>query len=415
MIYLKLLKESVLFAYNSLVVNKLRTFLSLLGITIGIFAIITVFAVIDSLEQNVHNSISSLGDDVIYVQKWPWEFGPDYPWWKYINRPVPKINEMDEIKKRSKNAEAVAFMVQTNKTIQYRNLAMEETTILAVSSGYEKIRAFDMGKGRYFSDFECNSGKNRCVIGNTIAEELFGNIDPIGKEIKMMGHKLMIVGVFKKEGSSIFNQSMDELVIVPINFVRNLLDLRNDRLNPMIMVKVKPGVSIDQLNDELHGIMRAIRKLKPKADDNFALNKASLITKGFDQIFVIIDLAGLFIGGLSILVGAFGIANIMFVSVKERTKMIGIQKALGAKNFFILYQFLFESVTLSLIGGIIGLVLIYFGINMAARMTEMDFYLSTSNIITGLLISFFTGIFAGIFPALAASRLNPVQAINSNS
>lgn len=413
MIYMKLLRESFIFAYQSLILNKLRSFLSLLGITIGIFAIISVFAVIDSLERNIEDSISTLGDDVIYVQKWPWEFGPDYPWWKYINRPNPSLKEMEELKRRSLKSAAISFSIQTQKTVQFRGISVEKVSIAAVSHEYEDIRSFSIGNGRYFSSFESKSGKNRAIIGKKLADELFINENPVGQDIKIMGRRVLVVGVFEKEGEDVFRSSLDNTVLLPINFARSLLDINNEMLRPMIMVKAIPGVSLNELEGELHEIMRSIRKQKPKTEDNFALNRASLISKGFEQIFSIIDIAGILIGGFSILVGAFGIANIMFVSVKERTKLIGIQKSLGAKNYFILFQFLFESVVLCLIGGLVGLALIYIGVSFASRLVEMDFFLSFGNIFTGLSISILTGIFAGLMPALAASRLNPVVAINS--
>jgi putative ABC transport system permease protein len=317
------------------------------------------------------------------------------------------------VKRRSKTAGAVSFSVQTEKTVQFRGISVENVNVSAVSYEYENIRSFSIENGRYFSSFESNSGKNRAIIGNKLAQELFNTEDPIGQEIKLLGRKVTIIGVFEKEGEDVFRSSLDNTVLLPINYARNLLDISNEMLRPMIMVKAVPGVSLNELEGELHQIMRSVRKQKPKVEDNFALNRASLISKGFEQIFVIIDIAGILIGGFSILVGAFGIANIMFVSVKERTKLIGIQKSLGAKNSFILTQFLFESVVLCLIGGLAGLLLIYAGISIAVQMVDMDFFLSFGNIITGISISVITGIVAGLMPALSASRLNPVDAMNS--
>lgn len=409
-----LLIESFKFAYKSLVVNKLRTFLSLLGITIGIFAIISVFTVIDTMERSIRSSISSLGDNVIYVQKWPWEFGPDYAWWKYMNRPVPEISEQDEIRKKSAKAETVVFTITTMQTVQYLDNSAENIVIWGADHEFQNIRNFEIEKGRYFSFFESNSGNPRAIIGADLAEGLFNDEDPLGKFIKIDGNKLMVVGVFKKEGTDMFNQSFDNSALIPVNYARNIVDLKNENLNPMIMVRGKSGVDLEALMDELKGIMRGIRRIKPMEDDDFALNRASLITQGFEQVFVMIDLAGGIIGGFSILVGGFGIANIMFVSVKERTKQIGIQKALGAKSYFILLQFLFESVMLSLIGGIIGLILIFFGTKIANNITEMNFAMSLGNIMTGLIISITIGIISGWKPARSAAKLDPVEAINSS-
>lgn len=414
MIVLYLLKESLLFAFNSLILNKLRTFLSLLGITIGIFAIITVFTVIDSLENSIRNSIATLGDNVVYVQKWPWSMGGEYPWWKYLSRPVPKLAESSEIMKRSSLAKAATFMIFTQKTVQYKDNYADNIQIVGAEHSYEDIRSFEISNGRYFSPFESNNGKSRAVIGTEIAKQLFLDEDPVGKTIKIGGKKILVIGVFKKEGSDMFGMNMDDQILIPINYAKTVVDIRNERLGPLVMVKAKDGITANELIDELTGIMRSIRRLKPTEDDNFALNQSSLISQGFDKLFVIIDIAGLIIGGFSILVGGFGIANIMFVSVKEQTKLIGIQKALGAKNYFILLQFLYESVILALIGGLLGLILIFILTLVVSAMADMDFSMSVWNVSLGLIISVSIGIISGIVPAYNAAKLNPVEAIASS-
>jgi len=413
MIFLHLLKESLYFAFNSLIVNKLRTFLSLLGITIGIFAIISVFTVIDSLENSIRDSIAKLGNNVVYVQKWPWAMGGNYPWWKYMNRPVPKLKEKDEILRRSHLSKAASFMISTSKNVQYEDNSADNVAIVCATHDYEDIWSFEISQGRYFSLFESNNGKNKAVIGAVIAEKLFPDGNPVGKSIKIMGHKVIIIGVYKKEGSDPFGMSSDEQISIPINYAKNIFDIKNDRLNPMIMIEAKEGISSNELIDELKGIMRSIRRLKPTEDDDFALNQSSLISQGFDSIFGVIDVAGIIIGGFSILVGGFGIANIMFVSVKEQTKLIGIQKALGAKNYFVLLQFLYESVILTLLGGLFGLLIIFIGTLIVSAAFDMDFDMTTGNIITGIVISVSIGIISGIVPAYKAARLNPVEAIAS--
>lgn len=417
MLFLRLIRESFYFAFNSLIVNKLRTFLSLLGITIGIFAIISVFTVIDSLERNIRNNISSLGDNVIYIQKWPWTPPPgeeEYPWWKYLNRPVPKIQEYKEIKKRSHTAETVIFSVEVRKTINYKNNSADNILIWAVTENLDKLRSFEIEKGRYFSMFELSRGKNFAIIGSEIAEILFEGVNPVDKYLKVFGRNLKIIGVFKKEGQDNFMTNMDNVVLVPVNFARNLINIRSENVNPSIAVKAKQNITNDEIIDELNGLMRSIRKLKPREDNNFALNRSDMITNILESIFSTIYVAGFFIGLFSILVGGFGIANIMFVSVKERTNIIGIQKSLGAKNYFILFQFLYESVMLTIIGGILGLILIFVGTLIANELIDFTFILSTENIMWGLIISVAIGIISGFAPAFSASRLNPVEAINSS-
>ncbi|MCK5838774.1 MAG: ABC transporter permease, partial [Bacteroidales bacterium] len=356
---IRLIKESFLFAFQAVIVNKLRTFLSLLGITIGIFAIISVFTVIDWMERSIKENISSLGDNAVYIQKWPWSFSPDIEWWNISKWPVPTIEEYEELKQKAVTAESMAFLVQTSVTVEHRNNSAENIGFLSATHDFDIVRIFDIAKGRYFSMYESNNGKNSAVIGAVLADKLFEGINPVGKEITIRGKKLVVVGVFKKEGMGGFSdEGLDRVVLVPVNFIRNIVNIRSDNLNPLIIVKAKPKTSLPQLKDDLRMILRASRKIRPQDKDNFSLNQASVIQQGFQSVFAGINIGGWIIGGFSILVGGFGIANIMFVSVKERTKIIGIQKALGAKKYFILLQFIFEAIVLSIIGGIVGLLLI---------------------------------------------------------
>jgi len=417
MLFLNILKESFLFAISALKVNRLRTLLTLLGITIGIFAIISVFTVIDSLENTIRNSLSSLGDDIIYVQKWPWAPPPgeEFAWWEYLKRPVPKFEEYEQIKKQSEKAEVVNFAVSTLRNVKYKNNTSENTILWANAHEFEQIRAFELEDGRYFTPFESVAGKNICLIGHQIAKNLFSNLDPIGKEIKIQGRKITVVGLISKEGKDILNSggSLDEMIILPVIYAKSIMDIRSENVNPMIMVKAKPGVTISELKDELRSIIRSTRTLNPKEKDNFSLNQSSILNSALNSIFGVINLAGWLIGGFSILVGGFGIANIMFVSVKERTNLIGIQKSLGAKRKFILFQFLFEAIMLSLIGGAIGLLLIFAGSIIASDKMDLEITLSLGNIVLGLFLSILIGIIAGFFPSNKAAKLNPVEAINS--
>ena len=414
MLFIRLLRESYLFALNAIIVNKLRTILSLLGITIGIFAIISVFTIVDSMKTSIQTSIESLGNNVLYVQKWPWSFGSDYPWWKYMNRPVPSLEDLDEIQKRSSYTDVAVFMINTSKTVEYQNNSLENAAVVAATQDFDKVSAFELSDGRYFSNSESTGGKPVAIIGSDIAENLFPNMDPLDKDIKMFGRKLNVVGVFKKEGSNFFGNSSDNQVLVPLSYARNVIDIKFEGFDPMIMVRAKKGISNEELKDELTGIMRSIRKLKPAADDDFALNETSLLSKGFEELFGVIALAGWIIGGFSILVGGFGIANIMFVSVKERTSIIGIQKSLGAKNYFILFEFLFESIILCLFGGALGLFIVYMGTVVVSSMLDMDLVLTQGNILLGLFVSAIIGLVSGFIPAYSASRLDPVEAIRAN-
>ena len=406
---LKLIYESFLFAFQAIIVNKVRTILSLLGITIGIFSVIAVLTVFDSMESSIRSSLSELGDNVLFVQKWPWAMGGDYPWWKYLNRPEPSINDMEEVERRSQTAESVAMMFQTRRTVKHVNNSFDNITVMGVSHQYDRVIPLDIRDGRYFTRVESVGGRNVAIIGAAIAENLFENEDPIGKSIKIFGNKLSVIGILTKQGDGSFGSSTDEQVFVPMNFARNYINLRH--ISTTLLVRAKPNVSNIQLKDEITGIMRSVRKIKPGEENNFALNEISVINQGLQSFFSGIALIGWIIGGFSLLVGGFGIANIMFVSVRERTNIIGIQKAIGAKNFFILLEFLFEAVFLSLIGGVVGLLLIFTGTYAFQGMLDFDLFLSHQNVLIGMSISTIIGLVSGFVPAWSASRLDPVEAI----
>ncbi len=409
---LRLIRESFIFALHNLLANKLQTTLSLLGITIGIFSVISVFTLVDSLETKIRSSIDSFGSEIIYVQKWPWIFG-DFPWWKYYQRPDPNLKDAEYLRRNLKNAQQVGFMVSTSKRIEYGDATVESVEMVASSPEYDLIFDFELQEGRYFSANEFSGGRPGIILGALVAESLFGNAYPIGKKVKIFGQKVPVIGVFKKQGEDILNNSHDNRVLIPINYARNVINLRYSGLNPSLMVIGKDKVSPDQIKDEIKVALRSLHHLKPQEDDDFSLNEISILKSGFDGIFKTIGIAGWFIGGLSLLVGGFGIANIMFVSVKERTSQIGIQKALGAKNFFVLLQFLFESVFLSLMGGIVGLILVYGGVLIAQYGYDFPLILSLGNISTGIFVSLGIGLVAGLIPAWLASQMSPVEAIRS--
>ncbi len=409
-----LLYESGVFAVTSLIANKLRTFLSLLGIAIGIFAIISVYAIVDSLENNIRSSVASLGSDIVYVQKWPWGGGGgEYPWWKYFQRPETEYNELLQLQNRMERRSGLAGVMGNQGTVQYGNSSTENTQIRGVSEQYGSLWKLKIDRGRYFSETESRNGRPVCLLGATVAEGLFGNEDAMGREIKTLGRSFAVVGILEKEGSSMVGESHDEQVLVPIAYMRQLVNEQN--AGTALMIQARPGQSTQELTSEIRGHMRAIRRLKPSAEDNFALNEASSLSAGLDAMFSVIGLAGTIIGGFSVAVGGFGIANIMFVSVRERTGQIGIQKALGARRSFILVQFLAESVLLSLFGGLVGLVLAFFLTLAAQTIGDFEVVLSGKNIVQGLGISGAIGLLAGIVPAYMAARLDPVEAIRVNS
>lgn len=407
---IKLIRESYLFAFQAIMVNKLRTLLSLSGITIGIFSVISVLSVFDSLERSIRDSLSDLGSNVLFVQKWPWgSMGEEYPWWKYLNRPEATPDELEEVQRRVLSAEAATFTFNTSRTIKHLNNSYDNVQINAVSHDYDRVMPLNIREGRYFTRTESLAGRNVAIIGSEIAEMLYSNRNPIGERLKIFGSKVTVIGVLVSQGEGTFGNSTDEQVYVPVNFARNYINIRNT--GTTIMIKARPNISNQQLKDELTGIMRSLRKLKPGEENNFAINEVSVINQSLQSFFNGLAAIGWIIGAFSLLVGGFGIANIMFVSVRERTNIIGIQKAIGAKKYFILLEFLFEAVFLSLLGGIVGLLLIYTGTLILGGALPFPLVLSEENIFIGIGISTAIGLISGFIPAWVASRLDPVEAI----
>lgn len=413
LLILTLIKESFLFALSALRDNRTRTVLSLLGVTIGIMTIISVFSAVDTLRNNLEESVRKIGSRTLYVEKWPWGGGGEYPWWRYVNRPEPKYADFESVRNRMTTAEEVAYSISiSNSTAKYLNNSATNITVSAGTHEVYTIRNLDIAEGRYFTEQESRTGSHSVILGATIAEGLFPNTNPIGNYITLMGRKMQVIGVLKREGSGVLiDVSNDDVAYIPFTLARNLVNY--EQYGPSIAIEVKRQYSLDEAESELIGIMRSARRLSPQREDNFSVNQTTLITAQLDQMFGIINLAGFFIGIFSILVGGFGIANIMFVSVKERTNLIGIQKALGAKQFFILSQFLIESILLCLIGGGIGLLIVYGLAALVGALAGVTIIVSVKMVILTTVLSTFIGLIAGIVPAIQAAKLDPVEAIRS--
>ncbi len=407
------IKESAIAAFYTMYLNKVRTLLSTLGITIGIFCIIAVLAVVESFETSLHQSVESLGNDVIFVEKWPWTFGPGYKWWKYMNRPNASLDEMKTISQKASLADAEMLTIDIGtKTLKNGSNSATGIDVQGVTHDYYLVRNFNIVNGRYFTENESDNGNNVCLIGYNLAESLFPNINAIDKTVKISGINFTIIGIFEKEGESLIGNSLDNVTIIPVNAAARFVRINSDMANSKIHVKAGQA-GLAGLEQEVYGIMRNKRKLKPGQEENFALNKTTLITQQLDQTFATVNIAGWIIGIFAMLVGGFGIANIMFVSVKERTNQIGIQKSLGAKNYFILIEFLIEAIILCLLGCAMGLLLVWGIIAILGSAFDFVFYLSFKNIVIGVCTSILIGVISGFLPALSASRLNPVDAIRS--
>ncbi len=416
-IYLRVLYESMAQAFQQLKANKLRTFLSLLGVTIGIFCIIGVQSAVNSLQDNVMGSLEKLGDDVVYIQKMPWNEDPGQNYWKYQRRPNPSYEDFESIKAKVKSAGWADYHVYIGtRTLKYRSSSVERAFTVAVTFDFDEIFNVKYEKGRYYTPTEYHYGMNKILIGYEVAQALFGAIEPIGKEVRINGRDFEVIGVFEKSGKDILKvMDFDQAVIISYELAKKIANVKTtDFWGTTVNVKAAPGVSVEKLKDDLTGVLRAERRLKPKESDNFALNSLSLLANLMDQFFGVLNLVGFAIGIFAMIVGMISVANIMFVSVRERTNIIGIKKALGAKRSVILFEFLIESVILCILGGIIGLGLVFLIITALESVMPYPVHLDFKNIAFGLTLSVAVGVISGFIPALRASNMDPVEAIRHN-
>jgi len=402
--------ESLIFAYQALRSNIMRTTLSLLGVSVGIFAIVAVFTAVDSLNKNIRSEIDSFaGSGVLYVGKWPWLMQNNYPWWKYLNRPEMKYSEFQFLKDNLKSAKAIAIIDNGRSASASRGSSSMDINMTGASYDYNQITSVPIQFGRYFLPIESENALNVAIIGAKVSENLQA---VVGDQIKLNGIKFQVIGIIEKKGNDLlsFGGTPDEKVFIPYSTFSAVF--QKDQPAPDIAIKaMDDDLGQEELEGEVTGLLRSLRSIKPKQESNFAVNRLDGLNQFFDGIFAALNIAGALIAGFSLLVGGFGIANIMFVSVKERTNIIGIQKSLGAKNYFILFQFLFEAVFLSLIGGLVGIGLVV--LLTLIPQDALPLVLSAKNIVTGLFISSFIGILSGIIPAWVAAKMDPVIAIRS--
>lgn len=417
-LFLRLLKESFVFSFNALIANPVRTVLSLLGVTIGIFTIIAVLSTVDSLERSIKDNLSFLGTDNLRVEKWPWDFNnPSYEWWKFFRRPEPTYREYEFLKDNLLNAQSVEILTsREGVNVKYSNNSSRIDNLNGVVFENQFFGDWEFIAGRFFTENETLTGSNAAIIGYKIMEDLFKSPEfAIGKQLKIKGKSYTIIGVTKEQGESFgAGDSFDRQMFIPFNSFKKIFKVGRKGSNAVLRVKGNgdedPGLV--NLEYELRGLIRAKRGIKPIEDDSFAINRPEYLASFVSAIFATISIAGWVIGSFSILVGGFGIANIMFVSVKERVPIIGLQKSLGAKKYFILTQFLFESSFLSIFGGLFGIFFVF--LLTLPDLGSFDLVISLENVILGVTISSIIGILAGLLPALFASNLDPVEAIRSN-
>ena len=410
----EILYTTLKLALQELGKNKLRTFLSLFGVTIGIFCIIGVLSTVSSLERNIQDGVKSLGTNTIYIDKWDYQGGAEYPWWKYVNRPSPKLIETKLIKEKIGGNINIVFNFTAQSFIENENTRLDGINYHGITEEFDKIQPIEIQYGRYLNQLEFAYGTPSVVIGYENAEKLFGNPErAVGKEVDLRNKKAIIVGVMKKQGKSFIESwQFDQSIILSYKFMKQMLF--NERFNnPKIIVKGSENMSTDALKDELKGAMRSIHRLGPTQEDDFALNAISDFSKAVSSLFASVNLGGWMIGMLSLIVGAFGIANIMFVTVRERTPIIGLKKAIGAKKRTILMEFLLESALICIIGGIIGIVLVVIMAQVLTSVFDFKIYVSFNILTLAIGICVSIGVLAGIIPAMIAAKMDPVVAIRS--
>jgi putative ABC transport system permease protein len=407
------LKESFAFAIDALRSNMLRTLLSLLGVTIGIFSIIAVLAAVDSLDRKITNDLSGLDKNTIYLMKF--SFGPsEIPRWKREQFPNIMYDEYTYMKGAMTDTDELGYQIFTKReSIKYDSKTVSDVNMVPVSYEFIDIQGLEFEKGRFYNESEANSGAKVIVLGSEIAKSLFDEQEPLGKEVRLYGQRFNVIGVLKKKGAELFGDSDDDSAYLPVNFLRQRYGDNNESLTNVIVFKPNKGVDMGAYKAQISQKLRAYRGVKAGEIDNFFINVFSGFTDLIDGIILNMKFGGWMISGFSLLVGGFGIANIMFVSVKERTNLIGIQKSLGAKNKFILFQFLFEAVILSVIGGVIGLLLVWIIALVLTNVLDFEFVLGMGNILLGTVLAGVIGLISGILPAITASKLDPVEAIRT--
>jgi len=413
---LQLIQFSFIQAIQELKVNRLRTTLSLLGISIGIFCIIAVLTVLDSMERNIRKEVATLGSDVVYINRWPWmDEGGEYKWWDFLRRPSMGVKELKAVNGLPHVQFATLCFSENNLTIKNNQNELSGVNVYAVMPYFENTQNLEILRGRYFSTTELEAGTACGVLGDKLYNELFpSQLNPIGTYVFYHGKKIKIIGLLKKMGQSMSGFDFDNGMLVPYYVTSSMLDLKSLQYDPMLIVKASNEKSLEEMTYELTGVLRAVRKVKPTEANNFAINKLSQISDRLDTIFATINIVGFVIGGFSLIVGAFGIANIMFVTVKERTKMIGLKKAIGAPAATILMEFLTEAVILCLLGGLFGIISVFLLSLLATYLADFEMVLTLKNIGIGTSISLLVGVLAGYIPAKKAAALNPVEAIRSH-
>lgn len=403
---LRSLSEGFKIAWAALWANKLRAFLTTFGIVIGIVSVTTMATLIDGVNRGFESSVNMLGQNVLYVQKWPWSFGPNYNWWDYINRQEMQVNYAERLQELSQTATAVSAIMGRNDAVRFESETAERVDIRGVSSSYILTGNIEIANGRFFTEDENRSARMVAIIGHAVAEALFEERDPVGRTVRMGGQRFEVIGVMEEQGNFLGLESFDNQFIVPIQAFGRMYGFRG---SVQLQVKFDNEVLLEEGEYEIEGLMRRIRRLEPGVPNDFAINKLDMFREQFKVMTSAIYGIGFFLTALSLFVGGIGVMNIMFVSVKERTKEVGIRKAIGAKSREILFQFLVESVVICTFGGIIGIIL---SVGTTALVNAYFVaYLDWTTVVQALVICTVTGVVFGFLPAYKAAKADPIESL----
>ncbi len=404
--------ESFRIAFSQIRANAMRSVLTALGVIIGIVAVTLMGTAINGIDIGFQRSLAMLGDDVLYVQRWPWRRVDD--WWNYVNRPAIRVENAERLNRIIESTPnsllEVAVPVGARGTsVKAGDIKLSGITIFGTSADYSRIVTTEVAEGRLFNDVEASVGRQVCVLGSAVAENLYPGRSALDQTVDIRGQHFVVIGVLAKQGEFLGLFSFDNQVIVPLNALRKYW---GSRIDLQLRVKVKDKMKLAAAEEELVGAMRRVRSQLPAERDNFSINQQQAFKEQLDPVKTGIAIAGLFITGLSLFVGAIGIMNITFVSVKERTKEIGTRKALGARRRTILLQFLIEAVSICLIGGLVGLGLTFVTcLGIQGAMPELPIEFSSGLMVISMVVSIITGVVSGFAPAWGASRLDPVDAL----
>jgi putative ABC transport system permease protein len=399
------IKENIAISYKAIIAHKMRSFLATLGIVIGITAVTLMQTAIEGINRAFESSIAAVGADVLYVQKFEWFGRQDFEY--YRNRKDITMLNFDYVKRNSLTADAISPSVGSMQTLQYGSLNLEGVFVIGTTDEYKKTLSLNMDDGRFFTAKESEGGYPVCLIGMDVKNAFFQNVNPIGKDIKVASYSFRVIGVLEKQGSMLGLFSLDNRIIIPIE---RFFKIFGTKRSLTINVKATDVKNLDETKEEISSIMRKARKVPLGKTDDFGVNQQSAFRDTYDQLTFLIKIIGLLITSLSLVVGSVGIANIMFVSVKERTKEIGIRKAIGARRRTILLQFLIESSIICLFGGIIG-ISIAFPISLLINALVLPTAMPLWVVILGIFISLLFGVLAGFFPAFNASKMDPVDSL----